>query len=98
MINWSVGCQGNLSWRLHLIRSQQVPANSQAQPWQGIRQDVQVQLWDDSTVSGQLQEPELTCQLAGGLSIKVPVRADRRVQSAVAAAIPAGDREDQKGG
>jgi hypothetical protein len=35
--------------------------------------DVQITLWDDTTVSGQLQEQELTCQLKSGLTIKVPV-------------------------
>lgn len=39
----------------------------------GSVQDVQVQLWDDSQMSGQLQDPDVTCQLAGGMSIKVPV-------------------------
>lgn len=35
--------------------------------------DVQVVLWDETTVSGQLQEQELTCQLKSGVTLKVPV-------------------------
>ncbi|HEX2971546.1 MAG TPA: hypothetical protein VHP11_04400 [Tepidisphaeraceae bacterium] len=35
--------------------------------------DVQVVMWDDTTVSGQLQEQELACQLRSGLSLNVPV-------------------------
>lgn len=40
---------------------------------QGSPSDVQVVLWDETTVSGQLQEQELICQLKGGVTIKVPV-------------------------
>jgi small nuclear ribonucleoprotein (snRNP)-like protein len=36
-------------------------------------QDVQVSLWDGTTFSGQLREPELSCKLASGVQIKVPV-------------------------
>lgn len=35
--------------------------------------DVIVRLWDDSSLSGQLQEPELNCLLKCGVSVKVPV-------------------------
>lgn len=35
--------------------------------------DCQITLWDDTTVSGQLQEPELQCQLNSGVAMKVPV-------------------------
>ena len=35
--------------------------------------DVQVVLWDETTVSGQLQEQEVTCQLKSGVTLKVPV-------------------------
>jgi hypothetical protein len=35
--------------------------------------DVQVTLWDSSVVSGQLQEPALTCTLESGVSVPVPV-------------------------
>lgn len=34
--------------------------------------DVQVTLWDDSVVSGQLQQPDLDCLLGCGLQVKVP--------------------------
>ena len=36
-------------------------------------QDVQVSLWDGTTFSGQLREPELSCKLASGVQIKVPI-------------------------
>jgi hypothetical protein len=39
----------------------------------GSVQDVQVTLWDQTTVSGQLQEPDLHCKLACGVEMKVPV-------------------------
>ncbi len=39
----------------------------------GSVQDVQVTLWDETTVSGQLSETELTCNLRCGVSMKVPV-------------------------
>ena len=35
--------------------------------------DVVVQLWDETTVSGQLEEKEITCQLKSGLTLKVPL-------------------------
>ena len=35
--------------------------------------DVQVVLWDDTTVSGQLQEQELSVLLKSGVAMKVPV-------------------------
>ncbi len=35
--------------------------------------DVSVTLWDGTTLSGQLQDQELQCQLASGLAMKVPV-------------------------
>lgn len=40
---------------------------------QGSPSDVQVVLWDDTSVSGQLEETEVTCQLKSGVTIKVPV-------------------------
>lgn len=36
-------------------------------------QDVQVGLWDGTTFSGQIEEPELTCDLQSGVTVKVPV-------------------------
>jgi hypothetical protein len=39
----------------------------------GSVQDVQVTLWDDTTVSGQLAEPELNCTLRCGVAMRVPV-------------------------
>jgi hypothetical protein len=39
----------------------------------GSVQDVQVTLWDETTVSGQLTDTELTCNLRCGVSMKVPV-------------------------
>jgi hypothetical protein len=36
-------------------------------------QDVQVVLWDGTSVSGQLQDPELNCELKSGVTMKVPV-------------------------
>ena len=39
----------------------------------GSPSDVQIVLWDDTTISGQLQEQELACKLKSGLDIKVPV-------------------------
>lgn len=36
-------------------------------------QDVQVTLWDGTTFSGQVEEPELTCALLSGVTVKVPV-------------------------
>jgi len=36
-------------------------------------QDVQVGLWDGTTFSGQLHEPELACKLSSGVEVKVPV-------------------------
>ncbi len=35
--------------------------------------DIQVQLWDDSTITGRLAEPMLECSLAGGAVARVPV-------------------------
>ena len=35
--------------------------------------DVQATLWDQTTLSGQLREPEVTCQLKSGVSLKIPV-------------------------
>jgi hypothetical protein len=35
--------------------------------------DVQVTLWDQTTVSGQLREPQLQCKLSSGMTIAVPV-------------------------
>jgi hypothetical protein len=35
--------------------------------------DVQVTLWDQTTLSGQLHEPEVTCSLKSGVSVKIPV-------------------------
>jgi hypothetical protein len=39
----------------------------------GSMQDVQVTLWDETTVSGQLSETELTCNLRCGVAMRVPV-------------------------
>ncbi len=39
----------------------------------GSPSDVQVVLWDETTVSGQLQEQELMCRLKSGVTMKVPV-------------------------
>jgi hypothetical protein len=39
----------------------------------GSVQDVQVTLWDETTVSGQLTETELTCNLKCGVTMRVPV-------------------------
>jgi len=36
-------------------------------------QDVQVALWDGTTLSGQLHQPELSAHLGSGVDIKVPV-------------------------
>lgn len=36
-------------------------------------QDVQVVLWDGTSVSGQLQTPDLDCELKCGVTMKVPV-------------------------
>lgn len=36
-------------------------------------QDVQVSLWDGTTLSGQLRETELPCHLASGVDLKIPV-------------------------
>jgi hypothetical protein len=35
--------------------------------------DVQVTLWDQTTLSGQLHAPEVTCNLKSGVSVKIPV-------------------------
>jgi len=35
--------------------------------------DVQITLWDDSVVSGQLQQQHLVCRLQSGIDMKVPV-------------------------
>jgi hypothetical protein len=35
--------------------------------------DVQVTLWDQTTISGQLEQPEVTCELKSGVSVKIPV-------------------------
>lgn len=35
--------------------------------------DVQVSLWDQSTLGGQLREPQVKCSLAGGVSVQVPI-------------------------
>ena len=35
--------------------------------------DVVVKLWDESSLTGQLQELELICQLKSGITVKVPV-------------------------
>jgi hypothetical protein len=39
----------------------------------GSVQDVQITLWDETTVSGQLTETELTCNLRCGVTMRVPV-------------------------
>jgi hypothetical protein len=39
----------------------------------GSSTDVQVVLWDDTSISGQLQEQELSCRLNSGAVMKVPV-------------------------
>ena len=40
---------------------------------EGSPTDVQVTLWDETTISGQLQEQEVACRLNSGVEIKVPV-------------------------
>jgi hypothetical protein len=35
--------------------------------------DVQVTLWDQTTLSGQLRQPEVSCDLKSGVTVKVPV-------------------------
>ena len=50
----------------------------------GSPSDVQVVMWDDTTVTGQLQEQELAVKLACGVTMKVPVANDIRVQPAPA--------------
>jgi hypothetical protein len=35
--------------------------------------DVQVTLWDQTTVSGQLQDPQITCALNCGITVSVPL-------------------------
>jgi hypothetical protein len=35
--------------------------------------DVQVTLWDQTRLSGQLDEPTVTCALASGITVKIPV-------------------------
>lgn len=39
----------------------------------GGAQDVQVGLWDGTIFSGQIEEPELSCELLCGITLKVPV-------------------------
>jgi hypothetical protein len=39
----------------------------------GAVQDVQVTLWDDTTVSGQLTDAQLACKLRCGVTMQVPV-------------------------
>jgi hypothetical protein len=39
----------------------------------GSPSDVQVVLWDDTTVSGQLQEQDVACILKSGVSLRIPV-------------------------
>jgi small nuclear ribonucleoprotein (snRNP)-like protein len=39
----------------------------------GGAQDVQVSLWDGTVFTGQLEEQVLSCQLLGGVTVKVPV-------------------------
>jgi hypothetical protein len=39
----------------------------------GGAQDIQVALWDGTVFSGQLEEQLLSCQLLGGVAVKVPV-------------------------
>lgn len=36
-------------------------------------QEVQITLWDDTTLSGQLQSPQVPCQLVSGITLPVPV-------------------------
>jgi hypothetical protein len=35
--------------------------------------DVQVTLWDQTTVSGQLQQPQVICSLGSGVQVTVPI-------------------------
>jgi hypothetical protein len=35
--------------------------------------DVQVTLWDQTTLSGQLRQPEVTCNLKSGVNVKIPL-------------------------
>ena len=39
----------------------------------GGAQDVQVTLWDETTVSGQFEQQDLTCALKSGLSMSIPI-------------------------
>lgn len=39
----------------------------------GGANDVQAVLWDGTTLSGQLEDQEVTCRLQGGVTLKVPV-------------------------
>lgn len=44
-----------------------------ARPKDAVGLDVQVELWDQTRMSGQLQQQQLTCALASGLQVTVPV-------------------------
>lgn len=35
--------------------------------------DVQITLWDQTTVSGQLQSPDIACRLGSGIEVRVPL-------------------------
>ncbi len=70
---------GTLSGRLKLdttfdtidIDGAQVRSMTRAPESAGL--DVQVTLWDQTTVSGQLQQPQVTCTLRCGIEVSVPV-------------------------
>jgi hypothetical protein len=53
------------------VEGNQVKAMTHARP--GGDHDVQITLWDDSTLSGRLAESHLTCQLNCGVTLRVPV-------------------------
>lgn len=36
-------------------------------------QEVQITLWDDTTLSGQLQSPQVSCQLVSGIKLDAPI-------------------------
>jgi hypothetical protein len=55
--------------------------------------DVSVTLWDGTTLSGQLQDQELSCKLVSGLDVKVPVALLQEYQQPSPA--PAGQMVDR---
>jgi hypothetical protein len=53
------------------VEGDQVKAMTHARP--GGDHDVQLTLWDDSTLSGRLTESRLACRLNCGVTVRVPV-------------------------